>query len=144
MHNTHNGAAFSFRIRLASLLKSRHFTRTLSIQGLKEDETALLTHGDAVTKIAPGFRATAWSQGHVVGIECAERKLYGTQFHPEVDLTVRLHACVRACVHACMHACMLVCLRVRACVKLLSCGPLPPHYAPPTLLSTRCTLHPAP
>lgn len=57
-------------------------------QGLSQDESALLTHGDAVTKIAPGFRATAWSQGHVVGIECAERRLYGTQFHPEVDLTV--------------------------------------------------------
>mmetsp|Transcript_64039 Transcript_64039/g.103495 ORF Transcript_64039/g.103495 Transcript_64039/m.103495 type:complete len:669 (-) Transcript_64039:47-2053(-) len=56
-------------------------------KGLQAEETALLTHGDSVTKIAPGFRATAWSNGLTVGIECAERNLYGTQFHPEVDLT---------------------------------------------------------
>jgi len=60
---------------------------SLLYAGLKEQETALLTHGDAVTKVAPSFRATAWSKGDVVGIECAARKLYGTQFHPEVDLT---------------------------------------------------------
>jgi hypothetical protein len=30
-------------------------------------------------RTAPGFRATAWSQGQVVGIECAARQLYGTQ-----------------------------------------------------------------
>lgn len=68
---------------------------SLLYSGLKQEELALLTHGDAVTEIAPGFRATAWSQGHVVGIENAERKLYGTQFHPEVDLTTNGRKMIR-------------------------------------------------
>jgi len=62
-------------------------TGSLLYSGLNKEEAALLTHGDAVKEIAPGFRATAWSHKLVVGIENAERRLYGTQFHPEVDLT---------------------------------------------------------
>ena len=76
----------SKREDLQELLKIDN-TGSQLYKGLKDEEMALLTHGDAVTSIAPGFRATAWSRGHVVGIECAQRQLYGTQFHPEVDLT---------------------------------------------------------
>jgi GMP synthase (glutamine-hydrolysing) len=70
-------------------------TGSLLFSGLKKEEAALLTHGDAVKEIAPGFRASAWSHGLVVGIENAERRLYGTQFHPEVDLTTNGRAMIR-------------------------------------------------
>ncbi|KAF3847999.1 hypothetical protein F7725_021027 [Dissostichus mawsoni] len=42
-------------------------------RGLQKEELVLLTHGDSVEKVAEGFK----------------KKLYGTQFHPEVDLTER-------------------------------------------------------
>ncbi|ULU05968.1 hypothetical protein L3Y34_018110 [Caenorhabditis briggsae] len=58
-------------------------------QGLAEREIVLLTHGDSVTNstISPNFKAIAWSEHLVAGICDVQRKLYGVQFHPEVDLT---------------------------------------------------------
>ena len=48
----------------------------------------LLTHGDSVVETAPGFTVTATtSAGLVCSIESVERRVYGVQFHPEVDLT---------------------------------------------------------
>lgn len=57
--------------------------------GLDNSEEVLLTHGDSVSAdtVADGFKVVARSGGHVAGIACEERKLYGVQFHPEVDLT---------------------------------------------------------
>jgi GMP synthase (glutamine-hydrolysing) len=48
----------------------------------------LLTHGDSVDKVPDGFKVVARSGELVAAIECAARKLYGVQFHPEVDLSV--------------------------------------------------------
>uniref|UniRef100_A0A158P6W3 GMP synthase (glutamine-hydrolyzing) n=1 Tax=Angiostrongylus cantonensis TaxID=6313 RepID=A0A158P6W3_ANGCA len=58
--------------------------------GLNEIEQVLLTHGDSITEktVAPNFKVVAKSGGHVAGIACPEKKLYGVQFHPEVDLTM--------------------------------------------------------
>lgn len=57
--------------------------------GLKEKSSVLLTHGDSVTEVAPGFKTIATSpSGIVAGIEDAKRRIYGVQFHPEVDLSV--------------------------------------------------------
>jgi GMP synthase (glutamine-hydrolysing) len=47
----------------------------------------LLTHGDTVEEVASGFTTIARSGALCAGIGCDERKLYGVQFHPEVDLT---------------------------------------------------------
>ncbi|WKX97111.1 hypothetical protein Q1695_013065 [Nippostrongylus brasiliensis] len=57
--------------------------------GLNENEEVLLTHGDSVTEktVAPNVQIIAKSGGHVAGISCPEKRLYGVQFHPEVDLT---------------------------------------------------------
>mmetsp|Transcript_2346 Transcript_2346/g.3371 ORF Transcript_2346/g.3371 Transcript_2346/m.3371 type:complete len:642 (-) Transcript_2346:363-2288(-) len=56
--------------------------------GLQSKSCVLLTHGDSVTEVAPGFKAIAKSpSGIVAGIEDAKRKVYGVQFHPEVDLS---------------------------------------------------------
>ncbi|KYQ90422.1 GMP synthetase [Tieghemostelium lacteum] len=51
-------------------------------------EQVLLTHGDSVTTVAPGFHAIAKSEdGIVSAIENSKKKIFGVQFHPEVDLT---------------------------------------------------------
>jgi len=51
--------------------------------------SVLLTHGDSVGTPAPGFivSATTALTGIAAAIECEEKRLYGVQFHPEVDLT---------------------------------------------------------
>lgn len=56
--------------------------------GLKEKQDVLLTHGDTVNTLAKGFKVTALSGKLIAAIEDPKRKLYGVQFHPEVDLTV--------------------------------------------------------
>lgn len=50
----------------------------------------LLTHGDSVDVVAEGFKtiAVATDSKIVAGIANDEKKIYGVQFHPEVDLTV--------------------------------------------------------
>mmetsp|Transcript_80672 Transcript_80672/g.216215 ORF Transcript_80672/g.216215 Transcript_80672/m.216215 type:complete len:662 (-) Transcript_80672:2-1987(-) len=55
--------------------------------GLSARERVLLTHGDAVTKLAPGFRVIGSVDGLTVALENEEKRMYGTQFHPEVDLS---------------------------------------------------------
>jgi len=57
-------------------------------EGLGSSTKVLLTHGDSVDKPADGFRIVGRSGQIVAAIECAERRLYGVQFHPEVDLSV--------------------------------------------------------
>ncbi|KAJ8367993.1 hypothetical protein SKAU_G00080210 [Synaphobranchus kaupii] len=58
-------------------------------RGLQKEELVLLTHGDSVDKVADGFKVVAQSGNIVAGIANEQKKLYGTQFHPEVDLTIR-------------------------------------------------------
>ncbi|KAF1765493.1 hypothetical protein GCK72_005445 [Caenorhabditis remanei] len=64
-------------------------TRVALFNGLDDVETVLLTHGDSVSDstVAPDFQVMAKSGHHVAGICNEQRKLYGVQFHPEVDLT---------------------------------------------------------
>jgi GMP synthase (glutamine-hydrolysing) len=47
----------------------------------------LMSHGDSVTKLAPGFEVVAKSGEVYVVIADEKRKIFGVQFHPEVDLT---------------------------------------------------------
>merc|ERR1719436_2368596 len=54
---------------------------------LESKQRVLLTHGDTVQTVASGFKTIARSGALCAGIGCEERKLYGVQFHPEVDLT---------------------------------------------------------
>ncbi|KHN87835.1 putative GMP synthase [glutamine-hydrolyzing] [Toxocara canis] len=58
--------------------------------GLSPKQRVLLTHGDSVTErtVADGFKVVARSGNFVAGIASEERKMYGVQFHPEVDLTL--------------------------------------------------------
>ena len=48
-------------------------------------QTVWMSHRDAVCELPEGFRVTATTETcPVASMECAERKLYATQFHPEV------------------------------------------------------------
>lgn len=56
-------------------------------KGLDTDQNVLMSHGDSVAKPAPGFKIAARS-GHIVAaIADSKRRIYGVQFHPEVDLS---------------------------------------------------------
>eukprot|EP01112_Ceratiomyxa_fruticulosa_P005151 TRINITY_DN1573_c0_g1_i4.p1 TRINITY_DN1573_c0_g1~~TRINITY_DN1573_c0_g1_i4.p1 ORF type:complete len:668 (+),score=127.64 TRINITY_DN1573_c0_g1_i4:1436-3439(+) len=57
-------------------------------KGMKDVQKVLLTHGDSITSLAPDFKTIALSSAGIISaIENVEKKLYGLQFHPEVDLT---------------------------------------------------------
>ena len=55
--------------------------------GLDPEQQVLMSHGDSVTELAPGFKVGAKSEQVVAAIYHEEFKIYGVQFHPEVDLT---------------------------------------------------------
>ncbi|MDR2561541.1 MAG: glutamine-hydrolyzing GMP synthase [Holophagales bacterium] len=48
---------------------------------------ALMSHGDSVTRLPNGFRATSTTSMCIASCEDAARKLYGVQFHPETKHT---------------------------------------------------------
>ncbi len=54
---------------------------------LAAQQTVLMSHGDSIASLAPGFEASAMSGDIVAAIEDRQRHLYGVQFHPEVDIT---------------------------------------------------------
>mmetsp|Transcript_41439 Transcript_41439/g.125469 ORF Transcript_41439/g.125469 Transcript_41439/m.125469 type:complete len:625 (-) Transcript_41439:53-1927(-) len=55
--------------------------------GTPTKQIALMTHGDTVTKLPDGFVLDATSGGLTAAISNADAKMYGTQFHPETDLS---------------------------------------------------------
>lgn len=55
--------------------------------GLASKQTVLMSHGDAVKRLADGFEAFAVTGDVVAGIYNAEKRIIGVQFHPEVDLS---------------------------------------------------------
>ena len=54
---------------------------------LEESQNVLLTHSDSVDRVAACLRVTAQSGELVAAVAHQERKVFGLQFHPEVDLT---------------------------------------------------------
>ncbi|KAK4307876.1 hypothetical protein Pmani_020386 [Petrolisthes manimaculis] len=50
-------------------------------------QNVLLTHGDSIDKVAEGFKVVARSGNIVAAIANEKMRIYGLQFHPEVDLT---------------------------------------------------------
>ncbi|MBR3384546.1 MAG: glutamine-hydrolyzing GMP synthase, partial [Atopobiaceae bacterium] len=52
------------------------------------EQTVWMSHRDAVSSVPEGFTVTAHTDVcPVAAMECAERRLYSTQFHPEVRHT---------------------------------------------------------
>ncbi|XP_059057714.1 GMP synthase [glutamine-hydrolyzing] isoform X2 [Achroia grisella] len=54
---------------------------------LEKLQPVLLTHGDSVQKVGERFRVGAQSSNLIAAIYNEQMRLYGVQFHPEVDLT---------------------------------------------------------
>jgi GMP synthase (glutamine-hydrolysing) len=58
--------------------------------GLERDQPVWMSHGDSITRLPDGFRATARSTSNeFAGLVDSVRQLYGIQFHPEVVHTPR-------------------------------------------------------
>jgi len=62
-------------------------TKSPIFKGLKKDQSVLLTHGDSINKVASDLKVICQSGNIVAGICNEKSRLYGLQFHPEVDLT---------------------------------------------------------
>lgn len=56
-------------------------------EGLEEKQQVLMSHGDTVKVTPNGFTVIAKTGEEIAGVGNVEKKLYGVQFHPEVDLT---------------------------------------------------------
>ncbi|KJH52593.1 GMP synthase domain protein [Dictyocaulus viviparus] len=89
MNKEHGGTVSKECVREDGQCLVRIDTSCELFHGLDENEQVLLTHGDSVDEktVAPNFKVVAVSGRHVAGIACSEKKLYGVQFHPEVNLT---------------------------------------------------------
>ncbi|KAL5243827.1 hypothetical protein ACI65C_011237 [Semiaphis heraclei] len=59
----------------------------LLFKSLSKTQSVLLTHGDHVVKVADTFKVIATSNNMVAAIGNDTKKMYGLQFHPEVNLT---------------------------------------------------------
>jgi GMP synthase (glutamine-hydrolysing) len=58
--------------------------------GLDRDQPVWMSHGDSITRLPDGFRATAQTDSTpFAGLVDPARRLYGIQFHPEVAHTPR-------------------------------------------------------
>lgn len=61
---------------------------SLLFDGLPNKLSVLLTHGDSAVGVAEGYEVSAVSDHDLISaIEHEEKKIYGVQFHPEVELT---------------------------------------------------------
>ena len=56
-------------------------------KGLPRELDVWLSHGDYVTSLPAGFRATAETEGALNAAEDPNRRIFGVQFHPEVTHT---------------------------------------------------------
>lgn len=54
-------------------------------RSLSKIQSVLLTHGDHVVKVADTFTAIATSNDMIAAIGNDTKKMYGLQFHPEVN-----------------------------------------------------------
>lgn len=56
-------------------------------EGLSTTEKVLMSHGDTVKVLPEGFKVIAKSGDAIAAVGNDEKRMYGVQFHPEVDLT---------------------------------------------------------
>lgn len=60
---------------------------SLIFDGMSERQNVLMSHGDTVKNVPNGFKIIGKSGDAIAAIGNEEKKMYGLQFHPEVDLT---------------------------------------------------------
>ncbi|CAI4232115.1 unnamed protein product [Auanema sp. JU1783] len=89
LNKNHQGSVVAEKIREDGQCTIDLDTSCPLFVGMNAKEEVLLTHGDSVSEssVAPGFKVVGRSGSHVAAIANDEKKLYGVQFHPEVDLT---------------------------------------------------------
>jgi GMP synthase (glutamine-hydrolysing) len=75
------GAGEYGRVALTTLNESVLF------RGMDTPFDALMSHGDVITQLPEGFRATAFTSACMAACENTEKNLYGVQFHPETKHT---------------------------------------------------------
>lgn len=60
-------------------------TDSALFQGVSPKTICWMSHNDYISKEAPGFEISAWTNDcPVAAVENKEKKLYAVQFHPEV------------------------------------------------------------
>ena len=59
----------------------------LIFEGLNKKQQVLMSHGDTVKVLPEGFKIIGKSGDAIAAVGNEEKKMYGVQFHPEVDLT---------------------------------------------------------
>ena len=62
-------------------------TNSPIFEGLSENQQVLMSHGDTVNETPKGFDIIGMSGNAIAAIGNDDKKIYGFQFHPEVDLT---------------------------------------------------------
>ena len=68
--------------------KLKRTGESLLLAGTPEEQTVWMSHRDAVSEVPEGFSITSVTETcDVASMECAESKLFATQFHPEVRHT---------------------------------------------------------
>ncbi|KAJ8357824.1 hypothetical protein SKAU_G00206180 [Synaphobranchus kaupii] len=83
MNKVFGGSVHRKSVREDGVFKVGVDTSCSLFRGLQKEELVLLTHGDSVDKMADGFKAVAQSGSIIAAIANEQKKLYGTQFHPE-------------------------------------------------------------
>lgn len=64
-------------------------TRDL-FKNIDQKNQCWMSHGDSITELPEGFSVTAFTDNTpVAAISCPDKKLYGLQFHPEVEHSVK-------------------------------------------------------
>ena len=84
------GACRRAEVREYGKVELTHDGTSLLFDGIEPTSICWMSHGVEVERLSPGFRAIAHTAGCAyAAIENAEKKLYGVQFHPEVQHTVQ-------------------------------------------------------
>ncbi len=66
-----------------------HIGKSAIFDGLDKDEIMLMSHTDYVSRVPDGFTTTATTDDcPCVAIENSARRIYGVQFHPEVERSI--------------------------------------------------------
>ena len=63
--------------------------------GVPNHTQVWMSHGDHVTKVAPGFKQIAHTESSIATLVNEEKKIYNVQFHPEVTHSVDGHQMLR-------------------------------------------------
>lgn len=88
MAYTLGGAAATAPVSEYGKTETEFDTTSALFEGLPEKSITWMSHTDYIAAVPQGFRTTAHtSVCPTAAMECAERKLYAVQFHPEVNHT---------------------------------------------------------